>query len=119
MPGGLTGPDFVAFIVSNLEVAKTFWTETIGLQLAPTSPPGAHVFQTHPVSFAVRSPRDGELTGVGGTAIWFAFEGDLDAYAALLAERKVAVSTVQPGPFGRFFVFPDPEGRSITVYAKG
>ncbi len=118
MPGGLTGPDFVAFIVGNLEESKAFWTQTIELQLAPTSPPGALVFATHPVSFAVRSPRAGESTGAGGTAIWFAFEGDLDAYAALLTERKVAVSPVQPGPFGRFFVFPDPEGRSLTVHAK-
>ena len=118
MPVGLTGPDFVAFIVSDLEKSKAFWTETIGLQPAPTSPPGAHVFQTHPVPFAIRSPRAGESTGAGGTAIWFAFDGDLDGYATLLTQRDVRVSPVQPGPFGRFFVFADPEGRSITVHAK-
>ncbi len=100
MPGGLTGPDFVAFIVGNLEEAKIFWTETIGLQSAPASPPGAQVFQTHPVSFAVRSPRAGESTGAGGTAIWFAFEGDLDAYAALLTDARLRCRRCNPGPSG-------------------
>jgi catechol 2,3-dioxygenase-like lactoylglutathione lyase family enzyme len=118
MPAELIGPDFVAFIVRDLEQSRTFWTETIGLRLAAASPPGAHVFETRPVPFAIRSPRPGEPTSAGGVTVWFAFEGDLDAYAALLSGRNVQISPIQPGPFGRFFVFIDPEGRSVTVHER-
>lgn len=118
MPAALNGPDFVALIVSDLEASRLFWTETIGLEPAPASPPGAHVFATHPVAFAIRSPREGESTGSGGVSIWFAFDGDVDVYARTLSERGVTVSPSQPGPFGRFFAFTDPDGRAITVHAK-
>jgi catechol 2,3-dioxygenase-like lactoylglutathione lyase family enzyme len=118
MPAELTGPDFVAFTVRDLEQSRSFWTETIGLRPAAKSPPGAHVFETRPIPFAIRLLRPSEPTGAGGVAVWFAYEGNLDAYAALLSGRNVQVSPIQPGPFGRFFVFVDPEDRSVTVHER-
>ena len=50
------GPDFIALQVSDLEVSAAFYSEQLGLERAAQSPPGAVVFATTPVPFAVREP---------------------------------------------------------------
>ena len=52
----IIGPDFLALQVRNLEVSRTFYTEQLGLELAPQSPPHAVVFATSPIPFAIREP---------------------------------------------------------------
>ena len=53
------GPDFVALQVHDLDQSARFYTEQLGLRRAPQSPPGAVVFQTAPIPFAVRRPAPG------------------------------------------------------------
>ena len=55
----VTGPDFIALQVRDLERAADFYSTRLGLRRAPASPPGAVVFATEPVSFAVREPLPG------------------------------------------------------------
>ncbi len=117
MPAEITGPSFIAFIVEDLEASRAFWADAIGLHSAQTSPPGAHVFETRSVPFAIRKPREGESTGAGSVAVWFACEGDLDAYAARLTARNLPVSPIEHGPFGRFFSTTDPDGRTVTIHS--
>ena len=50
------GPDFIALQVSDLEVSAAFYSEQLGLERAAQSPPGAVVFATTPIPFAVREP---------------------------------------------------------------
>ena len=45
----IIGPDFIALQVRNLEASRTFYTEQLGLELAPQSPPHAVVFATSPI----------------------------------------------------------------------
>src|SRR5258708_8538998 len=52
----VTGPDFVALRVGDLERSARFYTEQLGLRRAPASPPGAVAVATEPVPFAVREP---------------------------------------------------------------
>ncbi len=52
----VTGPDFVALQVRDLEASARFYTERLRLRRAPVSPPGAVVFTTEPIPFAVREP---------------------------------------------------------------
>ena len=47
----IIGPDFLALQVRNLEASRTFYTEQLGLKLAPQSPPHAVVFATSPIPF--------------------------------------------------------------------
>ena len=52
----VTGPDFVALQVRDLDRSRQFYTERLGLEVAPQSPPDAVVFRTAPIPFAVRKP---------------------------------------------------------------
>lgn len=52
----VTGPSFIALQVRDLEASARFYTDRLGLARAPGSPPGAVVFATEPIPFAVREP---------------------------------------------------------------
>ncbi len=115
----LAGPDFLAFVVDDLDAASTFWRDVAGLKLAPQSPPGAQVFLTRPVPFAVRVPRSGEVPGSGhGVAVWFSVTGDVDDYRAALVQRGATPGESRDGPFGRMFELVAPGGFVVTVHAS-
>ena len=66
----VTGPDFVALQVRDLEGSARFYTERLGLRRAPASPPGAVVFATEPVPFAVREPMVDLDAAPGSAGAW-------------------------------------------------
>jgi predicted enzyme related to lactoylglutathione lyase len=111
----LIGPDFIGIQAEDLDAARAFYTEVVGLKLAANSPPGAVVFDTKPIQFAVRTPLV-DLKGTDrlgeGVALWFA-----DALHDHLIERGTAiVFAPKDGPFGRYFAFRDPFGYTITPH---
>ncbi|MFB4315509.1 VOC family protein [Actinomadura sp. 21ATH] len=116
----VTGPDFVALQVRDLEAAAAFFEERVGLTRAPAAPPGAVVFATEPIPFAVREPLPGVDLGGGrpglGVALWFATD-DAQALHDRLAAAGVPIAVPpQDGPFGRAFTFLGPEGYAITAH---
>jgi predicted enzyme related to lactoylglutathione lyase len=115
----LVGPDFIGIQVADLDAARTFYTEVVGLTAAPNGPPGAVVFDTKPIPFAVRTPVV-DLDAVDmlghGIAIWFGCD-DADALHDHLASRDVPIAfPPKDGPFGRYFAFQDPFGYTITAH---
>lgn len=114
----ILGPDFLAFQVRNLEASRTFYTEQLGLELAPESPPNAVVFATSPIPFAIREPAVNldEVTRLGwGVALWLKADRADALCAALEAHGIPIVQRPFEGPFGRTFSFVDPDGYTITV----
>ena len=115
----LIGPDFIALQVPDPEASAPFYETMLGLTRAPAGPPGAVVFQTRPIPFALRTPIGSlpspEARGKG-VALWMGCE-DADALHAKLSEAGVSIATpAQDGPFGRFFTFSDPDGYAITTH---
>lgn len=115
----LIGPDFIGIQTKDLDAARKFYTEVVGLKAAANSPPGAVVFDTTPIPFAVRTPT-AELKGMDelgeGIAIWFGCD-DADALHDHLVERGTPiVFAPKDGPFGRYFAFRDPFGYTITPH---
>jgi predicted enzyme related to lactoylglutathione lyase len=115
----VTGPDFVALQVRDLEAAARFYTERLGLRRAPGSPPGAVVFATEPIPFAVREPVV-DLDAAGrlgvGVALWLKAD-DIDRLHDDLAGHGVAIVTAPfDEPFGRTFAFADPDGYVVTMH---
>ena len=54
-----TGPDFIALQVRDIHRSAEFYETRLGLRRAPVAPPGAVVFSTTPIPFAVREPLPG------------------------------------------------------------
>ncbi len=115
----LIGPDFIGIQAEDLDAARMFYTEVVGLKVAANSPPGAVVFDTKPVPFAVRKPlvdlENKDELGLG-VAIWFGCD-DADALHDHLIEHGTPiVFAPKDGPFGRYFAFRDPFGYTITPH---
>lgn len=119
----VTGPDFLALQVRDVAAAADFYEQHVGLSKAPASPPGAVLFATQPIPFAVREPLPGVDLGHidqlgAGVALWMHAE-DPDGLHARL--REIGTPILQPpfnGPFGMTFSFRDPEGYAITVHGE-
>ena len=115
----LLGPDFIALQVRDLERSTRFYVDQLGLTPAKHRPPGAMIFDTAPIPFALREPLvDLEATDrLGwGVSLWIACE-DADALHKSLARADIPiVAPPADGPFGRFFSLRDPDGYTLTVH---
>ncbi|MFC7705583.1 VOC family protein [Plastorhodobacter daqingensis] len=115
----LIGPDFISLQVADLDAARAFYTNVVGLTPAASAPPGAVVFDTRPIPFALRIPvvdLDAVEIRGHGIVLWFGCD-DADALHAHLAARGVAIAFApKDGPFGRYFAFKDPSGYTITAH---
>ncbi len=119
----VTGPSFLALQVRDLETAADFYETKLGLRRTPQSPPGAIVFDTSPVSFAVRNPLPGTDLDSGqpglGVALWLAADGAAELHDRLAADGVPILTEPFDGPFGLTFVFRDPDGYAVTVHEAG
>ena len=118
----VTGPDFIALQVRDVEAAASFYEQRLGLRRAPASPPGAVVFATAPIAFAVRTPLPGtDVDAVrprpgAGVALWLAADDAQALHDDLVAARVPVLAAPAAGPFGTAFTFTDPDGYAITVH---
>lgn len=117
----VSGPDFIALQVRDVEAAARFYEEHFGLRRAPASPPGAVVFATEPVPFAVREPLPGvDLDAVDqpglGVALWFRTADAQALHDQLVAAGVQIVKAPADSPFGKTFTLLGPEGYAITVH---
>lgn len=121
MTATVEGPDFIALQVTDVPAAAAFFEEHLGLLRAPVSPPGAVVFATAPVPFAVREPLPGTDLSAGsapglGVALWLRTDDAHRLHAQLVAAEVDVAGPVQDSPFGPTFTFTGPEGYRLTVH---
>ena len=119
----VTGPDFIALQVRDLERAADFYSTRLGLRRAPASPPGAVVYATEPVSFAVREPLPGLALDASprprpgaGVALWLHADDAQARHDELVAADVSIVAPPVDGPFGRTFTFTEPDGYVVTIH---
>jgi len=115
------GPDFISLQVRDLESSAAFYEQQLGLTRSKAGPPHAVVFDTHPVSFAVREPLpETSLDDVPqpgeGIALWLRATDAQQLHDALAAAGTPISSAPFDGPFGRTFTFADPDGYRITIH---
>ena len=119
----VTGPDFIALQVSDLERSAEFYENALGLRRAPASPPGTVLFATTPIPFAVREPLPGvdlsEAPRPGlGVALWLHCDAVQELHDSLEASGTAILADPAPSPFGLTFTFADPDGYAMTVHEK-
>lgn len=117
----VTGPDFIALQVRDLERAATFYQDRLGLRRAAVSPPHAIVFDTSPVALAVRDPLPGiDLDAVPqlgiGVALWLHADDAQAIHDKLVDAEIQIIAPPSDGPFGRTFTFRDLDGYAITIH---
>ena len=116
------GPDFIALQTENVDELARFYEETVEMKRLPEAPPGAILFDTKPVPFAVRTPLDrlaGEKKTGDGISLWMRCENAPELYAKLKAKGVTIRTELSPSPFGMHFAFVDPQGYTITMHDKG
>lgn len=115
----LTGPDFIGIQADDLDAARSFYGDRLGLPVLRQTP-DAMVFDSKPIPFAVRKPLmnldavNGKLGW--GVALWFACDDAEALHGELQADGVPIVFPPKDGPFGRYFAFRDPFGYTITVH---
>jgi predicted enzyme related to lactoylglutathione lyase len=115
----LLGPDFISLQVRNFSASRAFYTEMLGLTVDPRfDAPDFVLFDSSTIPFALSEAKvnlDQVPQPGWGMTLWI----DCDNVNALHARMEAAGATIvtQPfdGPFGRTFVFADPDGYRITV----
>jgi len=117
----VTGPDFIALQVRDLEKAATFYESVVGLTRAPFSPAHAVVFDTQP-TFAVRDPAPGVDLDAGplglGVALWLHDPDASALHSTVAAAGATVVQEPFDGPFGTTFVFQDLDGYLVTIHSR-
>ncbi|MEU2199148.1 VOC family protein [Isoptericola sp. NPDC019482] len=116
----VSGLDFLALQVRDVDAAAAFFEERLGLRRASAAPPGAVVFATEPVPFAVRGPLPDTDLDAGrpglGVALWFATSDAVGLHDGLTAAGVEVLTPVTDSPFGPMFSFVGPEGYVLTVH---
>lgn len=115
----LLGPDFISLQVRNLSASRTFYTEVLGFTVDERfDTPDFVLFDTNSIPFGLSqaSANLGETPQpMGGVTLWI----DCDQVNTLHAKVEAAGATIiKPpfeSPFGRAFIFADPDGYQITV----
>jgi predicted enzyme related to lactoylglutathione lyase len=117
----VTGPDFISLQARDLDASQAFYERYLGLVRSPAGRPHAVVFETTPVTFALREVVPGtDLSAVSqpgiGAAIWLHATDVQSIHDALVADGQTIVSAPVDGPFGRTFTFADPDGYQVTLH---
>lgn len=118
----VTGPDFIALPVRELDRAAQFYETRLGLRRLPAGPPGAVVFDTTPTTFAVREPLPGvDLDAATprpgpGVALWLHADDAQSVHDRLVAADVPILAAPVDGPFGR--TFTDPDGYAVTIHDR-
>ena len=115
----LLGPDFISLQVRDLSASRAFYIETLGLtEDTRFSAPDFILFDTNSIPFALREAKvnmdDAQQPGLGVT-LWIDCDRVNELHARLDAAGTTIITPPYDGPFGRTFVFADPDGYRITA----
>ncbi len=115
----LLGPDFFNLQVRNLSVSRAFYTEMLGLEVDPRfDTPEAVAFDTNSIPFALSQAKvnlDEASQPGSGVTLWLDCDNVNELHAKMAAAGATIITPPYDSPFGRAFVFADPDGYRITA----
>ena len=115
----LLGPDFISLQVRNLSASRTFYTEMLGLPIDQRfNTPDFVLFDSSTIPFALSEAKvnlDEAPQPGWGMTLWIDCDNVDDLHAKLQDAGIAIIKSPFNGPFGRTFVFVDPDGYRITA----
>ncbi len=115
----LLGPDFISLQVRNFSVSRAFYTELLGFPVDPRFDTADFVlFDSSTIPFAITAAKvnlDEAPQPGWGVALWIDCDHVNELHAKLVAAGTTIITPPFDGPFGRTFVFADPDGYRITA----
>lgn len=115
----LHGPDFISLQVRNLAASRAFYTDLLGLAIDERFDTTDFVlFDNNSIPFAITqaSVNLDEAPQPGwGVTLWIDCDHADELHAKMQAAGAAIVTPPYDSPFGRAFVFADPDGYRITV----
>ena len=115
----LLGPDFISLQVRNISASRAFYTETLGLaEDMRFSAPDFVLLDSNTIPFALSEAKvnlDEAPQPGWGVTLWIDCDNVNELHAKLAAVGTTIITPPYDGPFGRTFVFADPDGYRITV----
>jgi len=115
----LLGPDFISLQVRNLSASRAFYTELLGLTVDERfTAPDFVLFDTNSIPFGIREVKvnlDGAPQPGWGVALWIDCDQINELHARMEAKGATIIQPPYDSPFGRAFVFADPDGYRITA----
>ena len=115
----LLGPDFISLQVRNLSASRAFYTEVLGFAVDPRFDTSDFVLldsSTIPFALSQAKMNLDEVSQPGlGVALWIDCDNVNELHAKLQAAGVTIITPPYDRPFGRAFVFADPDGYRITA----
>jgi predicted enzyme related to lactoylglutathione lyase len=115
----LRGPDFISLQVRDLAAARAFYTDVLGFSIDPRfDNPDFVLFATNSIPFALAEAKPGpsEAPKLGaGVTLWIDCDAADELYAKMAAAGATIIKEPFDSPFGRAFIFADPDGHRITA----
>lgn len=115
----LLGPDFISLQVRNLAASRAFYTELLGLSIDERfNTPDFVLFDSSTIPFALSEAKvnlDEAPQQGWGVTLWIDCDQVDELHARLAAAETTIIKPPFDGPFGRTFIFADPDGYRITV----
>ena len=118
----VSGPDFIALQVRDLERATAFYEQQIGLKRAPTPAgvTGVVVFESATIPFGLREPLQGTDLEAGPAGLGISLSLGVDdaqtLYDLLISFGIRILMEPFDTPIGLTFVFQDPDGYAIAIH---
>jgi len=115
----LLGPDFISLQVRDLATSRSFYTEILGFAIdSRFDTPEFVLFDTNSIPFLLRAANidlDEAPQPGWGMALWIDCDQVNELHAKLESAGVTIITPPYDGPFGRTFVFADPDGYRITA----
>ncbi len=115
----LLGPDFLSLQVRDFSTSRAFYTEVLGLTVDERfDAPDFVLFDTTTIPFALTQAKvnldETPQPGLGIT-LWIDCDNVDELQARMQAAGATIITPPFDGPFGRTFIFADPDGYRITA----
>ena len=112
----LLGLNFVMLHVPDIEQARTFYTEKLGMVVEDQQPGFVQFKQNAGMGAIFALDEQAGVSPHQGVELWWMVDNADATYATLVSNGVGTVSQPADQPFGRAFTLKDPAGNSINMF---